>query len=183
MSNERRELANLAITSATTILNMVLEEPDMRRAIVGVPLYLHTMITMAAVFLLKVQLQWRTSQLNIDSVMILNLAERVVRLFNEAEASERHLVYHIARGLSKMLDKFRPRESSEVQVTHKNGHPGVSVRDMNGSIPVDASAVSWSSFDVPPQDAYGRDVMELFGLDQEYFPIGIFDALTSQMPG
>jgi len=162
---------------------MVLEEPDMRRAVVGVPLYLHTMITMAAVFLLKVQLQWRASQLNIDPVVILNLVERIVRLFNGAEASERHLVYHIARGLSKMLDKFRQRETSEVRMTHYNGHSGTPVRGVNGSVPADASAVGWSSFDLPPQDAYGRDVMELFGLDQEYFPIGIFDALTSQMPG
>jgi hypothetical protein len=38
-----------------TVLQLVINEPDIRDAWTGVPLCLYTMITYAAVFLLKVQ--------------------------------------------------------------------------------------------------------------------------------
>lgn len=40
LSTERKEFANMAISAAASILTFVLEEEDMRRALVGMPLYL-----------------------------------------------------------------------------------------------------------------------------------------------
>jgi hypothetical protein len=38
LSTERKEFANMAISAAASILTFVLEEPDLRRALVGTPL-------------------------------------------------------------------------------------------------------------------------------------------------
>ena len=103
---DRREAANIAISSAMACLNMVLEEPDIRDAIVGVPIFTHTMVTFSAVFLLKVAVNWNSAYLSIDGRQVRRLVERVIELLNCVSAGDRHLTRHIARGLGKMLDRF-----------------------------------------------------------------------------
>ncbi|KAF4829923.1 Transcriptional activator of proteases prtT [Colletotrichum siamense] len=67
LSTERKEFANMAISAASSILTLVQEEEDLRRALVGTPLYVHTMITFASVFLMKVAAKWGSVMgLNID---------------------------------------------------------------------------------------------------------------------
>ncbi|KAL4866648.1 hypothetical protein BDV12DRAFT_172611 [Aspergillus spectabilis] len=120
MSVERKKRANLAIESAIGTLMVVLDEPDIQRALVGVPLYLHSMITFAAVFLLKIaakgcsstvpssqtqQNSIASSGLHIDVSYVRALAGRIIELMVSCSkrASERHLSHHISRGLKKML--------------------------------------------------------------------------------
>lgn len=120
MSAERRKLANLAIESAIATLQVVLDEQDMQRALVGVPLYLHSMITFAAVFLMKLaaktcsnsnsggqnqQSSIASADLLVDIGYVRGLVGRVVDMMVSCSqrASERHLSHHIARGLRKML--------------------------------------------------------------------------------
>ncbi|KAL4921917.1 hypothetical protein BDW62DRAFT_173649 [Aspergillus aurantiobrunneus] len=105
-SMDRKESANIAISSAMACLNMVLEEQDIRDAIVGVPIFTHTMVTFSAVFLLKVAVNWNSAYLSLDSGQVRSLVERVINLLNCVSAGERHLTRHIARGLSKMLERF-----------------------------------------------------------------------------
>ncbi|PLN76299.1 fungal-specific transcription factor [Aspergillus taichungensis] len=105
-SMDRKEAANIAISSAMACLNMVLEEPDIRDAIVGVPIFTHTMVTFSAVFLLKVAVNWNSAYLSIDGRQVRRLVERVIELLNCVSAGDRHLTRHIARGLGKMLDRF-----------------------------------------------------------------------------
>ncbi|KAN0083130.1 hypothetical protein V8E54_002218 [Elaphomyces granulatus] len=106
LSMDRKECANTAISSAMACLNMVLDERDVRDAIVGVPIFTHTMVTFSAVFLLKVAVSWNSAYLSIDGRQIRNTIERVIELLHCANAGERHLTRHIARGLSKMLERF-----------------------------------------------------------------------------
>ncbi|KAL2814397.1 hypothetical protein BDW59DRAFT_21368 [Aspergillus cavernicola] len=120
MSAERKKRANLAIESAIGTLMVVLDEPDIQRALVGVPLYLHSMITFAAVFLLKIAAKGCSSivpgnqtqpnsiasaGLHIDVSYVRALVGRIIELMVSCSkrASERHLSHHIARGLKKML--------------------------------------------------------------------------------
>lgn len=127
MSPERKEHATIAINSAISTLNVVLGEPDMQRALIGVPLYLHSMITFAAVFLLKITVKGFSSgipgcnsrqnsiasaDLPIDVPYVRSLVERIVELMVSCSerASERHLSHHIARGLGKMLAGFQEWE-------------------------------------------------------------------------
>ncbi|KAJ5103494.1 hypothetical protein N7532_004023 [Penicillium argentinense] len=119
-SMDRKESANIAISSAMACLNMVLEEPDIRDAIVGVPIFTHTMVTFSAVFLLKVAINWNSAYLSIDARRVRRLVERVIELMNCVSAGERHLTRHIARGLGKMLERFDSWEAAW-QVGTNNG--------------------------------------------------------------
>jgi hypothetical protein len=109
LSTERKEFANMAISAAGSILTFVLEEEDMRRALVGTPLYVHTMIAFASVFLMKVATKWnRIMGLNVESHYVSHLLERMIILLKNSVTSDRHLLYHIAFGLEKMLANLRP---------------------------------------------------------------------------
>ncbi|KAE8348937.1 hypothetical protein BDV28DRAFT_142357 [Aspergillus coremiiformis] len=140
LSNERKKRANLAIESAIDTLLVVLDEPDIQRALVGVPLYLHSMITFAGVFLLKIaarscsscipskpgkQNSIASAGLSIDIAYVRALVGRIIELMVSCSkrASERHLSHHIARGLKKMLtglEEWERRNSGNGQTTRQS---------------------------------------------------------------
>ncbi|KAH8791003.1 hypothetical protein F5882DRAFT_400851 [Hyaloscypha sp. PMI_1271] len=175
ISAGRREHANLAISCAMSILQLVIDEPDIRDALIGVPLYLHTMITYAAVFLLKVQQQWKAARLGADSVLIRESVEHIITIFSKEGASERHLSYHIARGLRRMLGRMsregladlNPQERAALEyVGQSSGTNGI--QDVNVGQDFGANYVS-----LP---LYG-DSPEMF--DENFFPIGFFDVTNA----
>lgn len=152
---DRKESANIAISSAMACLNMVLEEPDVRDAIVGVPIFTHTMVTFSAVFLLKVAVNWNSAYLNIDGRQVRQLVERVIALLNSVSAGERHLTRHIARGLGKMLERFNAWEGG----WHPHGRE-LKKRDMPGG--ANAMAQGFP----PPDLIYDMVGTYGFGLDE-----------------
>ncbi|OKL60343.1 Transcriptional activator of proteases prtT [Talaromyces atroroseus] len=126
-SMDRKECANAAISAAMACLTMVLEEQDVRDAIVGVPIFTHTMVTFSAVFLLKVAVNWNSAYLNIDGRQVRHTVERVIELMNCVSAGERHLTRHIARGLGKMLDRFNAWDGWYANRRHHHENPSGSV--------------------------------------------------------
>lgn len=141
MSHERRKRANIAVESAIATLQVVLDERDIQRALVGVPLYLHSMITFAAVFLLKIAAKVcsngvipgsqgqknsiASAGLLVDVGYVRVLVGRIVELMVSCSqrASERHLSHHIARGLRKMLtglEEWEKRNSRASQTLGPN---------------------------------------------------------------
>lgn len=176
ISTERRECLSIAITCAETILRMVLEEPDIRNGLVGVPLYLHTMVTFGATFLLKVHQKWKRHQLGIDLGNIQNLVERVIDLLRQAKASERHLTYHIANGLGKMLDKFMAWEKHNIAQSNSQLQIPQQLDPTAG-----APAFTPVAYDLNYANmGLYNDVTQLY--DSTYFPEGFFDVLSSAMP-
>lgn len=182
LSSERRECANIAIASAISCLQMVLEEPSIRDAIVGVPLYLHTNIVFAAVFLLKMQARWKAARFEMDEDMIIHLIDRVIVLLENGNASERHLTYHVAKGLSSMVTKYKDR-----LIRHQEHHQyGSVMKSENGLLVPTAPGTNsgntpqWPAMEIPVE-AFG-DGVDLYAIDEEYFPLDMFN-LTSQMPG
>jgi hypothetical protein len=159
------------------ILQLVINEADIRDALIGVPLYLHTMITYAAVFLLKVQRQWKAVRLGTDSILIRDTVDQIIKLLNEVRASDRHLSYHIASGLSKMLERLdrsmAPNTERQVEgVQQGNGaHGGIDQASAGNAFhALDAGYELSASYG--PLAMYGEQT-ELF--DENYFPIGFFD--------
>lgn len=174
LSIERRECANIAVSCAEAILRTVLNEPDIRNGLVGVPLYLHTMVTFSATFLLKVHQKWKTAQLGTDLVVIEGLVVRIINLLRESKASERHLTYHIATGLSKMLDKFLAWERHEIQAGQNHNQLGhmPAAQGFPQVAPV--------GYDANYNFGVFTDPVQLY--DDSYFPAGFFDVLSSAMP-
>lgn len=165
-SMDRKESANIAISSAMACLNMVLEEPDIRDAIVGVPIFTHTMVTFSAVFLLKVAVNWNSAYLSIDGRQVRRLVERVIELMTCVSAGDKHLTRHIARGLSKMLERFDSWEVAWQTVPNGGGHSilGPSGLDPSGEIPGGANAMAQGF--PPPDLIYDMVGTYGFGLDE-----------------
>jgi hypothetical protein len=114
LSTDRKEFANIAVCSAVSILTTVLDEPDIRDSLFGVPLFTHTIIAFSAVFLLKVALKWKPAFLNVDLQQVQGLVEQVVRVLTKVRISEKHLAHHISNGLTKMLETLK---ADRTQVT------------------------------------------------------------------
>ncbi|KAL3482338.1 hypothetical protein BJX99DRAFT_216848 [Aspergillus californicus] len=157
-SMDRRESANIAISSAMACLNMVLDEQDIRDAIVGVPIFTHTMVTFSAVFLLKVAVNWNSAYLSLDSGQVRSLVERVIELLNCVSAGERHLTRHIARGLSKMLERFDSWDISN------GAQVGMIGEGPESSVPGGANAMAQGF--PPPDLIYDMVGTYGFGLDE-----------------
>ncbi|KFG78669.1 putative fungal specific transcription factor [Metarhizium anisopliae] len=172
MSNERRELVNLAICSAFGALELILNDPDMRRAVLGVPLYLLTTIAYACLFLMKAQTQWRSANLNIRHETVASTIEGIIILLEETSPCVRHVAHYLGRGLNGMLQKFKEHNAMEKQQV-QNGQP-VPVSYADGGAWPDWNSWMFGTANVPNQ--FGSDQDQQYGLS-------FLDALSSQMPG
>ncbi|RDW59813.1 hypothetical protein BP6252_12900 [Coleophoma cylindrospora] len=173
----RRQFANTAIGCAMAILNSVLDIPDIRNSVVGVPLYLHTMITYSAVFLLNVRQKWRMFNLSADAALIRNLVTRVISLLQESKASERHLTCHMAIGLQKILDRFTAWERQA-----GGSNPGKMPLQQHDTAPQSSIASRAGVGNLEMNDNYG--VVDYYGdtiphAEWNYFPMGFFDIMSS----
>ncbi|KAH9240878.1 hypothetical protein K456DRAFT_1744683 [Colletotrichum gloeosporioides 23] len=146
LSTERKEFANLAVSAAVSIITFVLEEDDMRRALVGTPLYVHTMIAFASVFLMKVATRWNSVMgLKVEEEYVARLLGRMIGVLKSAVTSDRHVLKHIATGLEKMLEKMeesrRRRQNSE--------NVGAGRGQMDGPAGVDAGGLMGAQLNTP----------------------------------
>lgn len=173
LTTDRRELAGTAINSAMAILQIVLNDPDVRNSVVGVPIYLSTMITYSTVFLLKVQQKWGAFHLGTDRAVVRDLVTRTISLLSEVRAGERHLSSHIAAGLAKMLDRYTDWEAHE-EANESNIQGQANVSGQAHPDPVDPSTYGF------PVDyaSYGMFDSSLPLYDQHYFPMGFFDVMA-----
>ncbi|QPG98416.1 hypothetical protein C2857_007587 [Epichloe festucae Fl1] len=173
MSSERREFVNLAIGSAFAALELILNDADMRPAVMGVPLYLLTTIAYACLFLMKAQTQWKSAQLDIRYESVASIIEGIVVLLEETSPCVRHVAHHLGRGLNGMLAKFRKHNAMERQQMQQNGQSVPLPYADGGAWP------DWNSW------MFGTTNMaNQFPLDQEQqYGLSFLDALSSQMPG
>lgn len=193
LSTQRKEFVNLAISAAASILTFVLEEEDMRRALVGTPLYVHTMIAFASAFLMKGTTMWgRVMGLNIEAGYVVDLLERVVSLLRTSVTSDRHVLHHIAFGLEKMLAKLST--TSGVATTHGSRPAALSTANSgreNGEFvqrsPTNRHHLAFPNEQWCPGDGgitslsddfSGDLIFEAFGSGSA---IDVYDLLTSQL--
>lgn len=106
LSPLRKEYANIAINSAASVLSVVLEESSIRDSLIGVPLYIDTMIAFAAVFLLKVTARWKgVGFSSLAPTQVWTQVGMVIELLKEKQAGEQHIIHQVSVGLEKMLNK------------------------------------------------------------------------------
>ncbi|KAF5529808.1 Zn 2cys6 transcription factor [Fusarium mexicanum] len=98
-----KDYAALAFTSATAVLDIVIEREDMRMALVGMPVYFHGMITFAAVFLVKATRSDFWGLTPTHAPKTLELVERYIQELRQHSAARQHLVYHLSTGLESMV--------------------------------------------------------------------------------
>lgn len=102
-----RPLASRAIDAAHFILQFTMEEPAYRESLVGIPLYLHSMIAFAAVFLMKIAHKWHAIGVNINpETQTKPLIEGMIRTLRECRAGANHMVYSMASGFERLLKQW-----------------------------------------------------------------------------
>ncbi|KAJ9630147.1 hypothetical protein H2204_008652 [Knufia peltigerae] len=107
-----RPLAFHAIESAHQILEIVLGEPDLRRALVGVPLYLHAMIAFAVVFLIKMSAVWDVIGVSTDAhARTKPLIRGTIATLRECKAGNNHILYKMATGFQRLMER-NPNDNS-----------------------------------------------------------------------
>ncbi|KAI5795007.1 hypothetical protein EDC01DRAFT_615202 [Geopyxis carbonaria] len=174
LSTYRKEHANMAITSARTVLSIILEEPSIRESLVGVPLYINTMVAFAAVFLLKVTAKWKSIGFNISSGEAWDLVERVIVLLNSRQTSESHIIPHVAAGLEKMMHKCQQQHQVWQSYNGQMSAP-------------EGAGVLYSQTGPPPapsMQAGHPPPAGLYEVNGQYYPMhmGVFDFLSPQLP-
>lgn len=96
-----REAATSAVAAATSIIDMLISDPDLHAALVGMPSYLHSMTAFACMFLAKLvmihgdELTQRTT--------VISLTSSLIQLYRSSPVSKWHLVKLMANGLEKMV--------------------------------------------------------------------------------
>lgn len=181
LSPQRRELANTAVNCALSILQICLEDTDLRNSLVGVPIYLHTMIAYSAVFLLKARQKSKTYNLDADSDLIFDLVTKIIDLLLHSQAGERHLSGHIAVGLKTMLERMASRETSEkpgaVPLNNTQGIGSDYLHHQN------ADGQMWGDHNYfgAPESGILRmfDESVVPFSDEHFFPLGFFDGMSA----
>lgn len=137
VSLEHREAANTAIAAATSTLTLVLEDNDLRRSFLGVPIFTYTMVAFCATFLLKMAATWGKygSQLEMEYTVgtnplwpMVNTTQIVMLVQRSADMlagiaenlNERHLAGHIATGMLEMLQQFHALSGDQTRTRTQN---------------------------------------------------------------
>jgi hypothetical protein len=101
-----KDYAEMAISSAREVLQLVLDRDDLRSALVGMPIYFHGMINFAAVFLLKTAKTTFIGLTSVDTPEVLRLVQKCIGELQSQRAAPQHLVYHLSSGLEGMVKKI-----------------------------------------------------------------------------
>uniref|UniRef100_A0A0B7K4U7 Xylanolytic transcriptional activator regulatory domain-containing protein n=1 Tax=Bionectria ochroleuca TaxID=29856 RepID=A0A0B7K4U7_BIOOC len=171
---ERQEFINVALKSASSALHLILEDPDIRKAVVGVPLYLLTTVSHASIFLMKVHSKWRSANFQVGFHEIVHLIEAIVVLLDDTRGCSRHVNQYIANGLRSMLEKFRRWETSnELQMQ-------APANDSNMLLGWNESRQGWGT--ETDWGFGGAGLSDQFGFGSDYYHMDLLGILGSQMP-
>jgi hypothetical protein len=121
--------ATAAVAAATSIIEMLLTDYDIREGLCGIPHYIHSMIAFACVFLLKVAAQ-HSGQF-IDDAVVLDMTTKAVQQFRSTAVGKWHLVHLMADGLEKMANSKIKSPSAMQNAMTPNGVHQVGMQYMS----------------------------------------------------
>ena len=192
VSLEHREAANTAIAAATSTLTLVLEDDDLRRSFLGVPIFTYTMVAFCATFLLKMAATWakyssqfemeygvETNQLGlmVNRKQIVMLVQRSAdMLAGIAEnLNERHLARHIATGMLEMLQQFHALGEDQTR-TQNNHTQRDDINDLSLLQPSENNAFwagNYNLYDLGGTFGFGLDETLLGQMAADNFELGL----------
>jgi hypothetical protein len=132
-----RPLALRAVQAAHSILQRFVNDPGYSEDIVGTPLYLHSMMAFAVVFLMKLSRHWHAIGITIDPMQqTILLVEAIIQLLRGCKAGANHMVFSMANGFERMLrrltknhpvDLLQPSLVERTQWETDKGRPGFTI--------------------------------------------------------
>ncbi|KAL7769782.1 hypothetical protein ACKLNR_001166 [Fusarium oxysporum f. sp. zingiberi] len=171
ISLERQDFINTAVDSASAALRLILEDSDMRRAVVGVPLYLLTTIAYSSIFLIKVCSSWRAVVVHLSVEDVVNLVGPIISMLNATQAYARHVAHYIGQGLSTMLDRFKSGESARNVLMPQDPN------NRTSEVPQDSRPAQQQDWDL----SYSWMMGDQLGMGLEYYPGDLLGIIGSQM--
>ncbi|KAH7035242.1 uncharacterized protein B0I36DRAFT_90000 [Microdochium trichocladiopsis] len=103
-----RECATHAVHSATAIINLHLNDADIKEAISGLPTYIHSMTGFACMFLAKLAMTQGDDM--IERSTVTDLITRLISLYRAQSVSKWHLIKLMAGGLDKVVQTLSTSE-------------------------------------------------------------------------
>ena len=97
--------ANLAYQAATSIFEMILDDPKLQESLIGVPHYFHIMIAFGGCFLLELCAK-HTEQLMINVDSSLQLLDKVLAALGAMPSIPQHPIRRLTTGLRRKLVEF-----------------------------------------------------------------------------
>jgi hypothetical protein len=115
-----RPLALRAVDTGHAILQHFLDDPGSQDGIVGMPLYMHSMIAFAVAFLTKLAHRWHAIGITVDPTDCTEpLIKNVIKLLRSCTAGKNHMVYTMSDGFERML-----RQMKKMQTRHQQSLVG-----------------------------------------------------------
>jgi hypothetical protein len=113
-----RPLALRAIEAAHSVLQQFIDDSKYADEVVGMPLYLHSMIAFAVVFLMKMAHKWQLIGITIDAnERTVPLVEAIIRMLKGCKSGANHMIFSMAEGFERMLRQLKkPQRTSDVVV-------------------------------------------------------------------
>lgn len=108
-----RPLALRAVDTGHAILQHFLDgEPGYQGGMVGMPLYMHSMIAFAVAFLTKLAHRWQAIGITVDPTACTEpLIKDVIALLRSCAAGRNHMVYSMADGFERMLGQMKKTQA------------------------------------------------------------------------
>jgi len=97
------ETASAAVAGSMHIVNLLLEDETLQKALAGVPHYYHGMVAFACMFLLRVATK-HSAQLLPNTANLAAMIARLAQQFKITQVGNDHLVHRMADGLDKMAE-------------------------------------------------------------------------------
>jgi len=132
---DRKEAANNAIVAATSALRLIIEDSELRDALIGMPIFAHAMIAVCASFLIKMAVVYGVSDnrysrklvlpkdlsshgLNFYTKDALCTVESLVPVLKPVadNTSQRHVARQVITGLEELLQRFAKDRESDIFV-------------------------------------------------------------------
>jgi hypothetical protein len=107
LSIEMREMADVAVLSATSILRSLNSDIEFQSFLSNLPLHFKTMIAFASVFLFRIATSY-SHAIQVDTTHILRLLHQSVGVLEEvaSKIQPAHLLARITEGLRQLLTQF-----------------------------------------------------------------------------
>lgn len=137
MNWDRQEASNAAITAAMNTARLIIDDVDLQKALIGLPIFAHAMIAVCASFLLKMAVAFGEPDsnnnadvgssalllprdlirhgLNFHTKTALTMVQRLVHVLGQVadNASQRHVARQVVTGLGELLQRFTPGRDTD----------------------------------------------------------------------
>lgn len=113
-----RPLALRAIDSAHAVLQHFLDDRDFADRVASVPLYVHSTIAFAVVFLLKLAYKWQHLGISIEPKdRTIPLVEEVTRVLRACNVGASHMAFSMAKGFERMLRQLHIAQTQAIGIS------------------------------------------------------------------